>query len=77
MPIFEYRCQACGTAFEAFVTAERAAACPDCQSRDLAKLLSVPGMVGGGTDRSEPSPAPAGGCGAGGASCACRANSLN
>jgi len=76
MPIFEYRCEDCGSAFEAFVTAERVAACPSCQSRNLAKLLSAPGMVGGGegpSSRSEPS-FPAGSCGAGGAGCPCRTN---
>ena len=76
MPIFEYRCEDCGSAFEAFVTAERVAACPSCQGRNLAKLLSVPGMVGGGegtSSRSEPA-FPAWSCGAGGAGCPCRTN---
>jgi putative FmdB family regulatory protein len=76
MPIFEYTCKDCGSAFEAFVTAERVAACPGCQSKNLAKLLSAPGMVGGASDsglRSEPS-FPSGGCGD---ACACRPNSVN
>ena len=77
MPIFEYRCDDCGSAFEAFVTAERVAACPSCQGRNLAKLLSVPGMVGGGEASraaAQNRSFPAGSCGAGGAGCPCRTN---
>jgi putative FmdB family regulatory protein len=44
--MFEYACRGCGRHFEAFVTADRAAACPACQGADLQKLLSSPGMVG-------------------------------
>lgn len=74
MPIFEYQCGDCGREFEAFVTAERKAACPACHGNNLGKLLSRPGMVGAG-ERSQSSTEPSfGGCGAGGASCACRAN---
>lgn len=74
MPIFEYLCQDCGREFEAFVTADRKAACPGCHGANLGKLLSRPGMVGAG-ERVSSSPEPSfGGCGGGGASCACRAN---
>ena len=48
MPLFEYACRGCGRQFEAFVTANRAAACPACEGTDLHKLLSSPGMVGTG-----------------------------
>jgi putative FmdB family regulatory protein len=48
MPLFEYACRGCGRQFEAFVTAERTAACPSCEGTDLQKLLSSPGMVGTG-----------------------------
>jgi putative FmdB family regulatory protein len=75
MPLFEYHCRDCGRAFEAFVTADRKAACPDCRGENLAKLLSRPGMVGATADTAGRSAdASFGGCGAGGASCACRAN---
>jgi putative FmdB family regulatory protein len=70
MPIFEYRCDDCGTEFEAFVTRERAATCPACSGGKLAKRLSSPGMVGT-TGRHEPAPiSTGGGCGAG--MCGCR-----
>ena len=72
MPIFEYQCDDCEREFEAFVTAERAAACPACHGANLTKRLSSPGMVGAGNGASRATaPMPAG-CGAGGAHCACR-----
>jgi putative FmdB family regulatory protein len=75
MPIFEYACQDCGRQFEAFVTADRTPACPQCEGANLAKMLSRPGMVGAASgQRSEPSFPAAGSCGAGGAGCACRTN---
>jgi putative FmdB family regulatory protein len=71
MPIFEYRCEDCGKAFEAFVTAERTPECPGCHGANLAKLLSTPGMVGSSNGRSETSALPVkGGCGMG--TCGCR-----
>lgn len=79
MPLFEYKCRDCGHAFEAFVTRDRPAGCPSCESTNLNKLLSSPGMVGVGsaTDRGQ-APSPGfGGCGAGGDACACRAGTLN
>jgi putative FmdB family regulatory protein len=73
MPLFEYRCRDCGHTFEAFVTAARPAGCPSCESTNLNKLLSSPGMVGAapGRDREASSPG-FGGCGAGGETCPCR-----
>ena len=68
MPLFEYACRGCGRHFEAFVTADRKAACPSCESLDLQKLLSSPGMVGaGGRNDHEAIPA----CKAQGGHCAC------
>jgi putative FmdB family regulatory protein len=74
MPMFEYRCQACEKEFEVFVTAQRTAECPSCQSSNLTKLLSSPGMVGVASGGAQSSATMAGGCGAGGAHCACRAS---
>lgn len=48
MPVFEYRCRRCGREFEAFVTASRRAVCPSCDSDELEKLVSAPGLLGGG-----------------------------
>ena len=73
MPIFEYECRDCGRTFEAFVTTERTAGCPACQSTHLTKLLSSPGMVGVSADpQAKDNSFPTGACGAGGAGCACR-----
>jgi len=67
MPLFEYACKTCGRHFEAFVTAARTASCPDCESADLQKLLSSPGMVGtGGRKEYEAIP-----CQSQGGHCAC------
>jgi putative FmdB family regulatory protein len=73
--MFEYACRGCGRQFEAFVTADRAAACPACEGTDLQKLLSSPGMVGtAGRKETEAF----GGCRAQGGHCACSHNpSLN
>jgi putative FmdB family regulatory protein len=75
MPLFEYACRGCGRQFEAFVTADRTASCPACESVDLQKLLSSPGMVGTGGSRETPAPA---GCRSQGGHCGCSHNpSLN
>ena len=71
MPLFEYACRGCGRHFEAFVTADRAAACPSCAGVDLQKLLSSPGMVGtAGRTETEAIPA----CQSQGGHCACSHN---
>ena len=74
MPLFEYLCQGCGRAFEAFVTTERTASCPECHGQDLRKLLSSPGMVGT-AGRAETQALP--GCRAQGGHCACAHNGTN
>jgi putative FmdB family regulatory protein len=40
MPIYEYRCTACGHKFERLVRRGDTPECPSCQSRDLERLLS-------------------------------------
>lgn len=43
MPIYEYKCKSCDTAFEtlrAMRDAESAARCPTCQGEDTMRLLS-------------------------------------
>ena len=44
MPIFDYSCRACGRKFEALVLKTTVPACPECQSQDLEKLLSLPAV---------------------------------
>ena len=40
MPLFDFRCRACGEEFEALVRTGVAAACPACGATDLERLLS-------------------------------------
>jgi putative FmdB family regulatory protein len=42
MPLYEYQCRACGQQFEALVRGgSTLPACPECQSQDLERLLSM------------------------------------
>ena len=42
MPLYEYRCDACGKRFEELVkNASQKIACPDCDSDDVEKELSL------------------------------------
>ena len=41
MPIYEYRCLACGHQFEALVRATDTPVCVSCQSTELERLLSM------------------------------------
>jgi putative FmdB family regulatory protein len=52
MPIFEFRCRRCGGRFELLVQAgsEALLRCPECDSEDVEKLVSVFG-IGGGVSR--------------------------
>ena len=61
MPLFEYRCSACGHAFEALVQGSQKPACPSCQSRKLEKLFSAFAVTSGGRETA-PSMGP-GACG--------------
>jgi putative FmdB family regulatory protein len=40
MPLYDFRCTACGASFEALVRPPAAPACPTCASPDLERLLS-------------------------------------
>jgi len=40
MPIFDYRCRACGHQFELVVLKNTVIACPSCNGADLEQLLS-------------------------------------
>jgi putative FmdB family regulatory protein len=46
MPIFEYRCEACGEEFEKLVMGSRKVKCPACGSKKITKKFSVFGMSG-------------------------------
>ena len=42
MPIYEYRCEACGHEFESLILGKTEPECPSCQSLDAERLLSLP-----------------------------------
>ena len=44
MPLYEYRCRACGREFEALVRGTDLPECPQCHGRDLERALSVFGL---------------------------------
>ena len=67
MPLFEYKCEDCGTTFEKIVpTSSTEVVCRKCSSPKVEKLLSV--FAVGGSPRSASSssfePGPCGSCGA-------------
>jgi putative FmdB family regulatory protein len=69
MPIYTYRCSACGTEFERLVRSDTQVACPDCQGRKLEQLMSLtarPAAAGKPADYSRLGPPPGGGCCGGG-----------
>ncbi|WDP87144.1 MAG: zinc ribbon domain-containing protein [Desulfobacter sp.] len=45
MPIYEYKCNACGKDFETLVMGSLKPQCPECESQDLARLMSKCGFV--------------------------------
>lgn len=42
MPIYDYGCQSCGHRFEALVLKRPPPACPECESEDIERELSLP-----------------------------------
>lgn len=44
MPIFDFKCRACGHEFEALTrgSSSKAPSCPECQLEDAERLLSMP-----------------------------------
>jgi putative FmdB family regulatory protein len=59
MPLFEYRCRACGDRFERFVLGKTRPTCPVCESADVQKLLSVFAVAAGQTRREAAGDGPA------------------
>ncbi|PIE60882.1 MAG: FmdB family transcriptional regulator [Desulfobacterales bacterium] len=45
MPIYEYKCNACGKNFETLVMGSFTPQCPECESDDLARKMSRCGFV--------------------------------
>jgi putative FmdB family regulatory protein len=42
MPLYEYVCEKCHHPFEALVSGDDQAECPECHGREVARQLSVP-----------------------------------
>ena len=64
MPIYEYRCEACGHEFEELVRGDEAIACPRCAAERSRKKLSTFATAGSAAaPRGGRESAPAGGCG--------------
>jgi putative FmdB family regulatory protein len=63
VPLFEFRCRACGHRFETLVLAASRTppACPACDGQDLEKLYSAFGVGSGGGAGRRPSPVSFGG----------------
>jgi putative FmdB family regulatory protein len=70
MPIYEYKCNDCGNAFEKLVPRDTGAvySCPECESKNTDKKFSVfGGVVMGSSTVGNCSSAPM--CGAAGTGC--------
>jgi putative FmdB family regulatory protein len=55
MPVYEYRCEACGEDFELFVRSpsrQTDPVCPKCGSRRVKKAVSLFGVGGGAGGRT-------------------------
>jgi putative FmdB family regulatory protein len=42
MPIYDYSCQSCGTAFEELVRSDTRVRCPSCEGAKVERRLSIP-----------------------------------
>jgi putative FmdB family regulatory protein len=65
MPLFEFKCQDCGKAFEKIVPSSRTkVACKHCESPHVEKLLSVFAVGGSARSSASMESGPCGSCGA-------------
>lgn len=65
MPMYEYACEKCEHRFETLVFGDETPTCPECESKKLTRLLSMPGLAqvapsGGGSACGDPSLPPCG-----------------
>lgn len=61
MPLFDFECKSCEHQFEALVSEKRKPACPECESRELEKLLTS--FAVGSSSLQTPAPGGCGTCG--------------
>ncbi len=76
MPLYEYRCDECGTKFELRRTmsaSDEPAACPECASEQSRRQVSLFASVAKNSSEAQ---GMGGGCGCGGA-CSCGGHSSN
>ncbi len=61
MPLFEFKCDDCGTQFEEIVSRDTTVTCPKCGASGVRKMFSAFAVgAGGGSSRSyRPAAAPA------------------
>ncbi len=74
MPLYEYACRKCDTAFErrlSFSQREEAQPCPACGAEESEPLLSVPARPGAGAQPAAPV------CPSTGQACGCPAPQMN
>jgi putative FmdB family regulatory protein len=72
MPIYEYRCRSCGSAFERLVGSHaQPVTCPGCASPDVARMLSLFGTKSGQRSVASTVGGGGGGCGCGRGGCGC------
>ena len=67
MPIYEYRCDQCGTEFEELTLSARsteAVRCRACESHRVTRLLSAFAVQSAAADSTVPEPGGCGACGA-------------
>jgi putative FmdB family regulatory protein len=44
MPVYDFKCRACGHEFDALVRLGEVPSCPSCDGRDLERLVSLPAV---------------------------------
>jgi putative FmdB family regulatory protein len=71
MPLYDFRCTACGRVFEKLVRGSDVVACPDCGATTADRLLAAPARPSRGEGNGLPDlgkfgPPPGGGCCGGG-----------
>lgn len=70
MPVYDYKCDACGVRFERnhSMDAPQIKECPTCGQQDVRKIFSTGGILKstkGGQSSSPPPPCATGGCASG------------
>jgi putative FmdB family regulatory protein len=62
MPIYEYHCPTCREDFELLIRGEDSPACPECGTKRVEKLPSVPAAHSNSSKSLQTCDSPGGGC---------------